>query len=112
LLLNYRGVNHVVTPERTPFAIGRSETCQLVVECGTASRAHAVIEVVGGDFVLTDQSKNGTFIDSRGQNSQALARSSCPLTGQGVIALGLTIDDPGLTEHALIHFQCHSVESA
>ena len=105
LLLIHRGSRIVVTPDDTPFVIGRSSSCQLSVEWGTASRSHAEIRVVGDDFVLTDHSKNGTFLVGADHQEQALANSSGVLHGQGTITIGRIGDEAEAAEHAVIQFQ-------
>ena len=105
LLLIHRGSRIVVTPDDTPFVIGRSSSCQLSVEWGTASRSHAEIRVVGDDFVLTDHSKNGTVLVGADHQEQALANSSGVLHGQGTITIGRIGDEAEAAEHAVIQFQ-------
>ena len=105
LQLTYLGVQYMVDPSQTPFAIGRSEGCELTVDCGTASRRHALIQVAGTDFMLVDQSKNGTFVCGEGHRTIALTRSSTILTGKGLITIGTSNDDPAVTEQAMIRFQ-------
>ena len=105
LMLIHRGNRIVVAPENTPFVIGRSASSQLAVDWGTASRSHAEIRVVGSDYVLTDHSKNGTFLTGSDREEQTLSNSSCVLTGQGTITIGRIGDDPTAAEHAVIRFQ-------
>jgi hypothetical protein len=106
LVLSYRGARHVLGPEQTPFVIGRGSTCNLTVDWGTASRSHALIEVVGPHFMLVDQSKNGTFVRVGSQPVIVLAKASLALTGHGVIVIG---DHPDTNidaaERAAIQFQ-------
>jgi pSer/pThr/pTyr-binding forkhead associated (FHA) protein len=46
--------------------LGRSETCQVVVDLNTVSRMHAKIEFDGGRYVLHDaNSANGTYDNGR-----------------------------------------------
>ena len=45
--------------------VGREPTCDLVIEHGSVSRKHAVLERRGGSWFVVDQgSANGTFLDS------------------------------------------------
>ena len=104
-LLTHCGSQYLVEAAQTPFAIGRSESCQLTVDCGTASRCHAVIELTGTDFVLVDQSKNGTFIYYDDRQPAILNKASAVLTSSGLFTLGTTSDDPALTEQGMIRFQ-------
>ena len=105
LVLSHRGSRIVVTPDDTPFVIGRSSTSQLAIEWGTASRSHAEIKVVGDDFVLLDHSKNGTFLLGSDGQELPLTNSSAVLVGQGTITIGRIGDEPEALEHAVVRFQ-------
>ncbi len=105
LVLTYRGTHCVVVPSKTPFTIGRSPNCHLAIDWGMASRAHAVVRVEGHEFVLHDQSKNGTFVRGSDQKTVSLTKTAIVLTGQGTITIGLSGDDPDATESAVITFQ-------
>ena len=57
------GEDLVVDQDRA--VVGREPTCDLVVEHGSVSRKHAVLERrPGGWFVVDQGSANGTFLDS------------------------------------------------
>ncbi len=105
LVLTYRGIRHVVAASETPFTIGRSPDCRLTVDWVTASRAHAVVQVEGNDFILLDQSKNGTFVRGHDRKIIALAKNSTVLSGQGTITIGLIGDGPDAAESAVIGYQ-------
>ena len=105
VVLTHRGTRFVITPDDTPFVIGRGSACQLAVEWGTASRSHAEIKVQGNDFVLIDHSKNGTFLAGSDRTEQVLTNSSQILTGEGTITIGRIGTDPQAVEHAVIHYQ-------
>ena len=105
LILNYRGNLKKVEEGQTPFLIGRSDTCQLSVDWGAASRSHAAIEVLDGNFVLTDHSKNGTFVRGEDEKTVALSNSSTVLTGRGVITIGTNGEESETEELARIRYQ-------
>ncbi|MEI6986840.1 MAG: FHA domain-containing protein [Rhodospirillaceae bacterium] len=105
LMLTYRGLPCTVDSSQTPFVIGRSDTCQLIVDWGAASRNHAVIKFVNNDFVLFDQSKNGTQVCMTNHASIALANSSTVLKGEGRITIGTMDDTSEAQEYAVIKFQ-------
>jgi FHA domain/Protein of unknown function (DUF3662) len=53
--------------------IGRSEESEIVLNDPSVSRAHAVVEVDGGEAVVRDLgSRNGTFLNGRRVESEAL----------------------------------------
>ena len=105
LTLIHRGTRIIIAPDDTPFVIGRSTTCQLAIEWGTASRSHAEIKVVGTEFILIDHSTNGTFLIAADGETTMLTNSSAVLTGGGTITIGRIGDEPGAQEHAVIKFQ-------
>jgi adenylate cyclase len=97
LELYYREQPIVVSPEQTPFLIGRKNTeSGLPVSCEFASRNHCVIEFQSGKFMLKDFSRNGTFVQLSSAQSFRLHNEATPLIGSGSFKLGaeLTIDDP------------------
>ncbi len=55
------------------------------------SRFHARIEFMGKQFMLVDQSTNGTYVYPLRGDETFLRRDSLPLDGQGVISLGGTL---------------------
>jgi hypothetical protein len=105
LRLTYRGVRYLIVPSETPFTIGRGDGCRLVVDWAGASRAHAVIKVEGDDFILLDQSKNGTIVHTESHRTITLSKSSTVLTGKGSIAISAVGDDADARERAVIEFQ-------
>lgn len=67
------GHSHEIPPQG--MVIGRDEQCDLVLGARGVSRRHAVIRRVGAGYTITDESKNGTFVnDTRVQHVQTLAR--------------------------------------
>jgi adenylate cyclase len=97
LELYYRDMPIVVSPEQTPFLIGRKNTeSGLPVSCEFASRNHCVIEFQSGKFMLKDFSRNGTFVQLSSAQSFRLQNETTPLIGSGSFKLGaeLTVDDP------------------
>src|SRR2546430_166059 len=69
--------------------IGREADNDVVVATEHASRLHARIFSRDGNFVLADQSTNGTFlIDDAGQREVRLRRSEAVLGERGWIGLG------------------------
>lgn len=57
------------------MVIGRDEQCDLVLSARGVSRRHAVIRRAGAGYTITDESKNGTFVnDARVEHVQTLAR--------------------------------------
>jgi class 3 adenylate cyclase len=86
-----------------PFIIGRGERCDLTVRTRFASRLHARIEHRHGNFVLIDESTNGTCVRPRDGRQIYLRREELALSGTGVISLGRSASKQA---GDLIHFQC------
>jgi len=70
------------------LTIGRSDQNNLVVPEAGVSRIHARIEYRRGQFVLIEQSTNGTRVKRDDGKQVFLHRDQTPLEGSGVISLG------------------------
>lgn len=71
------------------LTLGRSADCSLAVpDAPYASRKHASIALQRDKFMLTDQSTNGTYIQTDGGKPVFVKRESVQLTGKGIIMLG------------------------
>lgn len=74
--------------ERPTLTIGRSDDNDLVIKHSVVSRVHARLEYQDGEFVLIDQSSNGTYVVSTSGANTYLRRNRCVLDAVGVIGLG------------------------
>ncbi len=88
MILRYRDQSLKVNKERREVALGRGETCDIVVQNDFASRLHTHIELRFGKFIIADQSINGTYIRFSDGNVVHLTREEIPLHGNGSISLG------------------------
>lgn len=89
------------------FQLGRDRSNNLISNSPYASRIHALIEFQRDHFVITDQSTNGTYVNSNGENTFYLKRESAPLIGEGIISLGqkpLTHDPALLNNRFFIYY--------
>jgi hypothetical protein len=73
-------------------SLGRLPHNDLVVPGSAVSRYHARIEHRRGNFVLIDQSANGTFLAPDGGPAVALRGQEAVLSGLGMIGLGAEPD--------------------
>jgi len=55
------GARHPLPPRR--IAIGRDDSCDVIVRGNSVSRRHATIAPVAGGFLLRDESVNGTMVN-------------------------------------------------
>lgn len=78
--------------DKSVLILGRENTCDVVVREKTASRQHARIERRGVQYVLVDESTNGTYVAIEGDREMLLRRDSVMLRGRGKIALGTSTD--------------------
>jgi pSer/pThr/pTyr-binding forkhead associated (FHA) protein len=75
IVLQKNGSAKQVNILRTPFVIGRANTCDLVLDNPLVSRSHAVFETVGDAMTIRDlQSHNGTYVN--GERSEVSALNS------------------------------------
>jgi len=88
--------------DKQVLILGRENTCDIVVLEKTASRKHARIERKGVQYVLVDESTNGTYVAIEGEREVLLRRDSVMLRGRGKIALGTSTD----TAVMLVLFDC------
>ena len=84
-----------------PFIIGRSPDSDLHVAEKHVSKVHARIEVIDGSYVITDDSRNGTYVYFDDGRWQRLRGECAALTGSGRLSLGTR---PTADEDNVIHF--------
>lgn len=88
LMLHYDSIVRELDRFASPLLIGREKDCGLVVRDPRASRHHARIERRGEQFVLVDQSTNGTWVTPDGHEEVRVHQGAMPLLGRGRISLG------------------------
>jgi adenylate cyclase len=93
MILRYRDQSLKVNKERRSVALGRGDTCDIVVQNDFASRLHIHIELRFGKFIIADQSTNGTYIRFSDGNVMHITREEIPLQGNGSISLGQSFAD-------------------
>ena len=78
--------------------VGREPTCDLVVEHGSVSRKHAILERRDGGWFVVDQgSANGTFLDSVRIADGALRHGQELRFGAAAFRVDLPADEPAAT---------------
>jgi len=97
------GEHSVDFPQETAeLVLGRETSCDIVVGEMTASRRHARIERRGAQYVLVDESTNGTYVEIEGDREVLLHRDQLMLRGRGKIAFGTPIVEAA----ELLQFDC------
>jgi class 3 adenylate cyclase len=88
MVLHCNDQSVTVNWEHRSVVVGRSDTCDIVVQNDFTSRQHIRIELRFGKFVLIDQSTNGTYVRSSTGHVVTLSREDMILQGSGSISLG------------------------
>jgi class 3 adenylate cyclase len=105
LSLEYQGnETKMASDDHRTFVIGRGVQSDLMCKTRLASRTHATLEYRRGKFTLSDQSSNGTFVQTDDGESIFLRRQELMLWGSGYISLGEEVskEDPS----NLIKYAC------
>lgn len=85
-----RGKELLVRADDCPFSIGRDAACALNIGGPNVSRLHGAIQHEGGKFYFRDDSRNGTYLTTGGEEVY-LHEERFPLVTQGVISPGATL---------------------
>ena len=93
LVLHYHGRTMILEHSIEHFRIGRSLCNELIVNQKLVSRTHAFIEFQHGQFMLTDQSRNGTYLSMENDARAWIQHGSITLSQQGIIGLGRKVVD-------------------
>jgi adenylate cyclase len=88
VVLSYNGKDYIVDQTKIPFTIGRDESCDLTVDSSFASRQHCKILFHNKNYILKDNSTNGTFMRMGGTPPVKLHDSMQAFTSNGTIKLG------------------------
>lgn len=88
LVLSYNGKDYTVDPTKIPFTIGRDESCDLTVDSNFASRQHCKILFHNKNYILKDNSTNGTYMRMGASAPVKLLDSMQAFTSNGSIKLG------------------------
>lgn len=104
LKLTYGNQVRELESEQETIVVGRDESCELFVNTSLASRKHSFFQLRRDKFVVTDQSINGTYVDTGNGREVYLLREELVLQGNGQLSLGKSITECDTTE--IIYFEC------
>jgi len=93
----------VVDERPSSVTIGRADENDVVVKGHLSSRLHARIVIGRSNFVLIDQSTNGTFVQTGDGEELFVRQDILQLKGEGMIGLGCL---PERGSQHTIHFSC------
>lgn len=88
LLVSYNNQAIRLSKKRPVLIMGRSESCDLMINEKMASRQHVRIELRRDKFFIVDQSTNGTHVIIGDNPEEFLRREEAPLISDGRISLG------------------------
>ncbi len=91
LCLRWRDNTMTLVPESPSLTIGRGDRADIQIDSDLASRIHARLGFQQTNFILTDQSTNGTFVQIDVDEEVYLHHEQIVLRGSGVISLGRRI---------------------
>jgi adenylate cyclase len=90
LILDLPNQHVSVDCENPSVTLGRHANNRIVIDHPKVSRIHARIELRKDEFVLTDQSTNGTHVHPNGGDAVVLRKTKWTMKGDGIIYLGRT----------------------
>jgi len=100
LVLDWQNHHACLSGDAALLILGAADDAELSVQRTFTSKNHARIERRKDDFVLVDNSTNGTFVQTEDEQITFLRRGEMRLWGSGWISLG----EP-LTPEAAIRFE-------
>ena len=106
LRLGFNERELVVDELASSVTIGRADENDVVVKGHFSSRLHARIVIGRRNFVLIDQSTNGTFVQTGDGEELFVRQDVLQLKGEGMIGLGC-LPEQG-SQHT-IHFTCEEI---
>lgn len=108
LLLHYRDVVINIDENKDDLLLGRRSSCDLVIPQDHVSREHVRIVHQDGQFLLVEQSLNGTYLQEPSGEERLIHQESIPLQGSGYLSLGRP-----LTENTdnLVYFYCREAST-
>ena len=96
----------VVDERPSGVTIGRADENDVVVKGHLSSRLHLRFVIGRSNFVLIDQSTNGTFVQTGDGEELFVRQDILQLKGEGVIGLGCL---PQQGSQHTIHFTCEEI---
>ena len=106
LRLRFADRELVVDERAANVTVGRADENDVVVKGHLSSRLHARIVIGRSNFVLIDQSTNGTFVQTGDGKELFVRQDILQLKGEGVIGLGCR---PEQGSQHTIHFACEEI---
>ncbi|MGI9303562.1 MAG: FHA domain-containing protein [Gammaproteobacteria bacterium] len=110
LTLTYRNEPREFAANLSVITVGRSAECDLTINNSQTSRVHAKIERRGDVFVITDSSRNGTYVKNDDEEWMHVEDGAEKIIwGKGVISLGRR---PDAEKEEWIHYVTSEADAA
>ncbi len=93
LMLKFGNQSIKLDAKHSVVTIGRGTDNDLVINDRLVSRHHARIDFHGGNFIVTDNSVNGTYIRFDDGEEVVVQKDTCSLKDNGLISLGYTFGE-------------------
>jgi hypothetical protein len=103
LTIEFAGQRYYFDTGLERFTLGRSHSSELRIVNSFVSKHHAYITYENGEFVLQDESLNGTFIEAEDLGKIRIQGQKAYLYGDGIMSLGRPINR---AEEDFIKFHC------
>ena len=91
-----------ITAQNPRLYLGRQSQNDIVIPAKSASRFHAFIELRDGQFILSDNSSNGTYIYPNDAKPLHVKQQETYLEGAGALCLG---EDSGADAPQAVHYR-------
>jgi len=88
MMVKYHNIMIHINEERKKISMGRLKKNDIAIVKNHVSRLHTTIKYESGKYVLTDKSKNGTYVLIKGRKGIFVKQKTLLLSSSGIIGLG------------------------
>ena len=93
MMVKYQNIMIHINEDRKQVSMGRLKKNDISIVKDHVSRFHATIKYKHGKYILSDQSKNGTYVHIQGRKGIFVKRKTLLLSSSGIIGLGGVVTD-------------------
>ena len=103
MVVKYQNITIYINEDRKKIRMGRLKKNDITIAQKHVSRLHTTIKYNKGKYVLTDKSKNGTYVLIQGRQGIFVTQKTLLLSNSGIIGLGgIVTNDSSEAIHFLI----------
>jgi len=88
MMVKYQNIMIHINEDRKQVSMGRLKKNDISIVKDHVSRVHTTIKYENGKYILTDQSRNGTYVHIQGRQGIFVKRKILLLSSSGIIGLG------------------------